>query len=411
MADLVKVEDRVKELRQFFEANKQKLAAILPKHFSPDRQGQLLFTAVYKNPDLLGCTPASLVGAIMQGGMLGLEPVGPGGYWLVPFWQKANPAKNIPARRNVTMIIDYRGLLGMARRTREVKVVDWREVRAGDTFAYEYGTGAYLKHTPAPEPVHVVSKDGKTTTEREITHFYAFGVLRDGGMVFEVMRKEDVEWHRDRYSKAAGSGPWTTNFSEMGGKTCVRKLSDKLPFDPLLSRAVEIDAKTEQGIEENFEALLGFAGEDGPPTGGGPLDRMTDALLERDKKAKNGGGDPPSDQTSQEPKSSVSPVASAASTVPTPAPTSAPAQSDGPSAGSGPASPVGGTVTTHGLIDAINQAYADLDMAGSKDAGKRSFLWVRYIGAAVGPEKASVEQLTKLKDYLVDLVGKKRAQS
>jgi hypothetical protein len=72
--------------------------------------------------------------------------------------------------------------------------------------------------------------------------------------------------------------------------------------------------------------------------------------------------------------------------------------------------PVGGP-TTHGLIDAINQAYADLDMAGSKDAGKRSFLWVRYIGAAVGPEKASVEQLTKLKDYLVDLVGKKRAQS
>ena len=103
MAELVKPDQKMLTLRKFFDDNKGKLAAILPKHFSADRQGQLLFTVISKNPQLLDCTPASLVGALIQGGMLGLEPVGAGGYWLVPFWE------NKKNRRNVTMIVDYRG--------------------------------------------------------------------------------------------------------------------------------------------------------------------------------------------------------------------------------------------------------------------------------------------------------------
>jgi len=100
VAELVKPDQKMTNLRDFFEKNKGKIASIIPKHFSLDRQGQLLFTAVYRNPDLLDCTPASLVGALIQGGTFGLEPVGPGGYWLVPFWQGATGRPARPAQRD-----------------------------------------------------------------------------------------------------------------------------------------------------------------------------------------------------------------------------------------------------------------------------------------------------------------------
>src|SRR2546427_11770916 len=60
VAELVKAEQKMTSLRDFWEKNKGKVVAVLPKHFSPDRQGQLLFTVVYTNPALLVCPPPSI---------------------------------------------------------------------------------------------------------------------------------------------------------------------------------------------------------------------------------------------------------------------------------------------------------------------------------------------------------------
>lgn len=407
MAELMKPDQKMTNLRKFFEDNKGKIASIIPKHFSLDRQGQLLFTAVYRNPDLLDCTPASLVGALIQGGTFGLEPVGPGGYWLVPFWQGARDGR--PARRNVTMIIDYRGLMGMARRTKDVRTVDWRPVRAGDKFSYEYGSTAFLKHVPAEEPIHAMSADGKTKTERSITHFYAYGMLASGALVFEVMRREDVEWHRDRYSKAAKAGPWVSNFDEMGAKTCVRKLADKLPFDPFLSQAVVIDNKTEQGVEHDFAALLGDlddGGGNGGSTGSTKLDRATEEMKARDAQA---AGGPASDvgaaevsnaqaiPTSTPPADLAPPPGGTGGLGGQPAghpgPVAAPAP--GPAPAAAPASSLSAH-DRHQRIDRINQCYVDLGLSGPGDIGKRAWLWDRFVGKDVGPEAAPAEKLDAL---------------
>jgi len=401
----------------------------------------------------------------MQGGMLGLEPVGPGGYWLAPFWERKRD------RRNVTMIVDYRGLMGMARRTKEVKVVDWREVRVGDKFEYEYGSQGGLRHVPAAEPIHV--KDGDQVAERAITHFYAYGILTSGAMVFEVMRREDVEWHRDRYSKAAGAGPWVTAFAEMGAKTCVRKLADKLPFDPLLSRAVEVDMKTETGSGEDFAALLGEIGE-GPGNGGTKLDKLTQELKKDGEPKSAPGGEAPAKAETQAPAASSAPAApvaetagpergetSAAATRPTtrtpraagasatgstaqesrgggapsadqkpltaaqsvqsstnPAKaTSAGGKSSAPPAQSassvgdprveGARQPSGGASISK-LMDRVNQLYDDLDLAGTKNRMKRDWLWGRMVGAGVKVEDASPEKVQNLIAELERLVANKK---
>ena len=435
MAELVKAEQKMTTLRDFWEKNKGKVTAVLPKHFSPDRQGQLLFTMVYTNPDLLDCTPASLVGAVMRGGMLGLEPVGPGGYWLAPFWERKRD------RRNVTMIVDYRGLMGMARRTKEVKVVDWREVRVGDKLEYEYGSQGFLRHVPSPDPIH---RDGK---EREITHCYAYGILTSGAMVFEVMRKEDIEWHRDRYSKAAGAGPWVTAFSEMGAKTCVRKLADKLPFDPLLSRAVEIDMKTEIGVGEDFSALLGEIG-DSPGGNGGKLDRLREELEKdvsrtgRDESGPLGGKEadvseregpraPDQEARKVDPGrpaqgravTSDAPPAAAEGEPPPKATPAGRAQQKpkGAPAAAGP----GGvsmtpeaatqaipgtqrTKTVSALVDRVNTLYDDLDLTEPKKRSQREWLWGRFVGAGVKVEDAPPEKVQALIAELEKLVANKK---
>lgn len=424
MPELVKAEDKMKSLRVFWDKNRDKVAAILPKHFSLDRQGQLLFTCVYKQPDLLDCTPASLVGALMQGGMLGLEPVGAGGYWLAPFWQKANPAKNIPARRNVTMIIDYRGLMGMARRTREVKTVDWREVRVGDIFEYEYGSQGFLKHRPEDKPIH--SRNGNEQTEREITHCYAYGILSSGSIVFEVMRKEDIEWHRDRYSKAAGSGPWVTSFDQMGAKTCVRKLADKLPFDPLLSRAVEIDSKTELSVEQDFSSLLGELGDDeraGGSAGSSKLERVVEEKKKQDEAHTNGkagsnGEAGRADSADSRRAEGPGPDAGAhdAGAGGSEVRTRRGEKGDGGSReGADRQDPKGGEVdpgrpaegravttpTLTGLLDVLQTLYEELKTKPTE----RSFLWSRYVNA--DEEHADPAKVQALIDMLRGIRDKK----
>jgi hypothetical protein len=105
----------------------------------------------------------------------------------------------------------------------------------------------------------------------------------------------DIEWHRDRYSRAAGEGPWITNPAEMGAKTCVRKLYKKLPSaNSPMRLAVELDEKAEQGISQDLGAgILSLEGEAvklkpelgvTTPVGNGKLDKLVAELKNGEKK-------------------------------------------------------------------------------------------------------------------------------
>lgn len=117
-------------------------ARALPAHMSSERFLRIALTEVRRNPDLLDCSPHSLLGALMLSAQLGLEPGPLGHVYYVPFRNRKT------GTREVTFIPGYRGLIDLARRSGGVSSIVAREVYEGDHFEFEYGLDDRLVHRP-----------------------------------------------------------------------------------------------------------------------------------------------------------------------------------------------------------------------------------------------------------------------
>jgi len=221
---LAKVKEKFGTIRSLLESRQSEIAAALPRHLDARRMIQVALGALRTNPALLDCTHTSLLSAIMTSSQLGLELDGVlGQAYLVPYG------------RDVTLQIGYRGMLELARRSGQIKSISARVVRNGDEFSYRYGLQEDLVHVP------------KAPSDAEITHVYAVARFTDGGFAFEVMTRDDVEAVR-RSAKSGSRGPWTTHWEAMARKSSIRRLFKYLPVSTEMSRAVQIDEYSEQGL-------------------------------------------------------------------------------------------------------------------------------------------------------------------
>ena len=189
----------------------KKIHAAAPKHLTGERLAQVAMTEINRNPALAKASPISFVGAIMQCGALGLEPSGSLGHaYLIPFGN----GKDSQGRPNIQLIIGYRGMLDLAKRSGQISSISARAVYENDDFNYSYGLEETVHHIPA-------------SGERgDLTHVYAVARMKDGGVQFEVMSVFDVEKVK-KASKASASGPWVTYYEEMAKKTVIRRLLNK----------------------------------------------------------------------------------------------------------------------------------------------------------------------------------------
>jgi recombination protein RecT len=252
MPELVPTAKRVQSLRELLQKLVPQMSLALPPHMNAERMARIALTSALRTPKLLEADPASFAGAMLTCAQLGLEPDGREAH-LVPFWNSRRKVVE------VQVIPDYRGLAKLARQSGEIRSLDWREVRQGDRFEYQYGVGARLVHQPADEPVWAKDESGEWREVRPITHCYALAVLTSGEVLIEVMRREDIERHRDRYSRAAGEGPWVTDFPAMGAKTCFRRLAKRLPMSAILRTAVDLDERAEAGVPQDLGAVFDAA--------------------------------------------------------------------------------------------------------------------------------------------------------
>lgn len=214
-------------ITQLLSDNKAAIGLSLPRSMDADRFSRLLLTAVNTNPDLLGCDPKSFLAAGVQAAQLGLEPNDARGLaYLIPFRDKGVS--------KVQLIIGYRGMIDLARRSGMVSSINAFAVYEGDHFRYELGLNPLIEHVPSPDCDEDPAK---------LTHVYAVAKVQ-GEPQFVVLTRKQVDKVRAS-SRGAQSqySPWHTHFAEMALKTAIRRLAKYLPQSVEVANAIESDER------------------------------------------------------------------------------------------------------------------------------------------------------------------------
>ena len=230
-------------LRELLNKKRSSIQAVSTKYLSADKLAKVVGAQAARVPKLLECTPASILNAVMTCAELGLAPGPLGSVYFIPYG------------RECQLIIGYRGMLDLARRSGQITTISAVVVRQGDDWSLSYGEGgAHFSHVP------------KAPTSAAIIGVWALAKFRDGGHQFDYMSKDEVDAIRRR-SKASGSGPWVTDYTEMMKKTVLRRLCKLLPLTPEIEAQIALADRTEFDIDA--EAVVAAA-----PAG-------TDALVQR----------------------------------------------------------------------------------------------------------------------------------
>lgn len=203
---------------------KKQLALAVPKHLNADRMARIAATEVRKNKALLNTEPTSFLGSVMQAAQLGLEPGSAlGQAYLVPYGNQCQ------------LIIGYKGMIDLARRSGQVLSLNAYAVREGDDFSFQLGLKPDIHHVPSLEADRI---------KKPITYVYAVATLKGGGYQFEVMSRAEVEAVR---AKAKSKNIWNNYFEAMALKTVIRRLFKYLPVSIEALQVANVDAKREAG--------------------------------------------------------------------------------------------------------------------------------------------------------------------
>lgn len=165
---------------------------------------------------------AQIKQGLLRGAYLGLDALNSEMY-LVPYGKTLN------------FMPSYKGMVKLAQKysTREIKTIYAKVVREDDEFEEVIDHG---------EPS--INFKAVPFNNKPIIGVFAVCQYKDGGMVYEVMSKADVEQCR-KSSKAKNSPAWSQFWSEMAKKTVLRRLCKNLSID--------MDAKTAEAFDSGLE--------------------------------------------------------------------------------------------------------------------------------------------------------------
>lgn len=222
---------------------------LLPPGLKIDRFIMQIRVAMQKNPDLQKCSPASLVGAVLEAADLGLDPSGRlGSAYLIPF------------KDQVTLVPGYRGLIDLAGRSGLVRSINAYAVFEKDHWKNRQG------FTPEHIPYEPRAKEPQDPGDWYIV--WARARMAGGVVESEVMRRAEVMAIK---AKSPGSksprSPWNgtpEDQIEMAKKTVLRRLLKKLPLSPTanwdkLSRALDMGEGAV--IDGEHRTMTTFEGE------------------------------------------------------------------------------------------------------------------------------------------------------
>lgn len=225
-----------KQLQQVLHRSWDRIAAVMPREMNEQRLYQMFVSAINREPKLAECTVESVLSCFMRCTSLGLEPSnvnGLGMAYILPYGNKNYRT----GQSEATLIIGYKGMLTLARRSGDLKSIHAQAVYEGDEFEYwEDEHGQHFKFRANRNAEHDPAK---------LTDVYVNAQLTNGGFVFEHMTRAEVDAIMRRSpSASAKATPWKTDYEAMALKTVIRRSFRYLPVSTEAQHAVTADEST-----------------------------------------------------------------------------------------------------------------------------------------------------------------------
>ncbi|KFI92466.1 DNA binding, phage related protein [Bifidobacterium saguini DSM 23967] len=246
-------------MRHLLEKSWPRIMAVIGNNLSPQRLYQMYVSTINREPQLASCSVESVLSCFMKCAALGLEPSNVDG--LGRAYILLREQEHAHRQKEATLIIGYKGMIDLARRSGQIRDISARAVHEGDDFSYNYGLNEDLRHVPCAKP-------------GRLTHVYMIANFKDGGHYFQVMNADEIEAAAKRspsYGKSVS--PWKSDYEAMAKKTVIRRAFPFLPvsveardaassdertpdysdvFNPLPDATVD-EAPVEVGVDEEVE--------------------------------------------------------------------------------------------------------------------------------------------------------------
>lgn len=226
--------ERRNSIEDTLKKNAEQLAMVLPNDYSVGKLIGTVLTSIVRNPKILDCTQASIFGSIFAAAQLGLDPNGLLGEGsLIPY----NNSKKIRGQWVKTLecqfLPGYRGFLKLAYKSPLVKSIHADVVYEKDEFRYNKGLHPDLYHVPSLDPA-----------KGEMIFVYAVVHLTNGGVLFDVMSRNEIETIR-LCSKNKDGNAWEKWYDEMAKKSVIRRIFKITPITEATNKAVSLDERVE----------------------------------------------------------------------------------------------------------------------------------------------------------------------
>ena len=191
--------------------------------------------------DIGNCDPGSIVGALVQTAVLGLDPQPDlGMVYFIP--------RKIGGSTQLEFKLGYRGIIELLYRNKDITKIDAEVVYENDFFEVDKFADPPIKHRP-----NYKGERGKPYAVYAIIKFR-------GEYLTDVMTASDIEGIKNRSdAKSSPYSPWNakeqTVVLEMWKKSVIRRLSKLLPKNTIKGLEVDNAIIPEEALSSNGEAV------------------------------------------------------------------------------------------------------------------------------------------------------------
>lgn len=255
---------KLKDFEALLTPYQLKIEQVAPKKgLQASRIVHMAAQIIWMNPKLHHCTPQSMLAAVMQAAMNGLNPS--------PQFQEVY---FIPYGDQIQLQLGYRGFIKLCSKSALLNSIRADAVYDGDTFDVELGVHANIKHKPGPN----------YGDPKKVLQSYAIAHLQSGGVQFVVLPKARIERLRlkNKMQKGAPSGAWDTDYDQMAIAKAVKQLLKFVPLEDEYRSATFLDEHIASIDQINDKGEIEF-----PMSQEGSAEVVTEPAKEQTEDEKN----------------------------------------------------------------------------------------------------------------------------